>query len=200
MSVRAEYGKSSGKTTHMGTVIIHRKLTDWRDFRQTIPRSIEDLVMLNDCRGLLLRLGAATVVLALLSGCTGTTISYSPKERMVLASSHNHFLEMGPCGAPWNYDDQINILLPANCDQCDGSQLVVYQNGKLKVDSGSVILDRKNKTVTIDLTFEGYDHVPVKCKYNGVWRYVEQEPQQGDVTRQWLQDFYRTQKTVFYDP
>jgi hypothetical protein len=141
--------------------------------------------------------------LVFLSGCEGTEISYSPKEQMVVAGSHNHFLEIGPCGVPWNYDDQINILLPDNCYRCDGSQLVVYQNGKLKIDSGYVILDRTNKTVTIDLTFEGYEnaeHVPVKCKYNGVHKYIERGPQKGEVTRQWLQDFYRTNGTTFYEP
>lgn len=138
--------------------------------------------------------------LVFLSGCVGTKISYNPKEQMVIASSHNHFLEIGPCGVPWNYDDQINILLLDNCYRCDGSQLVAYKNGKLKIDSGYVILDRTNKTITIDLTFEGYDHVTVKCKYNGVHRYVEREPQKGEVTRQWLQDFYRTNGTAFYEP
>jgi hypothetical protein len=141
--------------------------------------------------------------LVFLSGCIGTKISYSPKEQMVMASSHNNFLWIEPCGSPWNYYDQINILLPDNCYKCDSSQLVVYQKGRLKIDSGYVILDRTNKTITIDLTFEGYEnaeHVPVKCKYNGVHKYIEQEPQKGDVTRQWLQNFYRTNGTAVYEP
>ncbi len=147
--------------------------------------------------------GAASVALVLLSGCVATNISYSPGEQMVMAGSHNHFLEIGPCGVPWNYDDQINILLPDGGCKYDGSQLVAYQNGRLKIDSGHVILDRTNQTVMIDLTFEGYENaerVPVKCKYNGVHRYVEREPQKNEVTRQWLQDFYRTNGTTFYEP
>ena len=147
--------------------------------------------------------GAASVALIFLSGCIGTHIAYSPGEQMVVAGSHNHFLEIGPCGVPWNYDDQINILLPDRGYKYDGSQLAVYQNGRLKIDSGYVILDRTNKTVTIDLTFEGYENaerVPVKCKYNGIHKYIEREPQKGEVTRQWLQDFFRTNGTAFYEP
>ena len=138
-----------------------------------------------------------------LSGCVATEYQYSRNEQMVVARSHNHFLEAGPCGSPWNYDDQINILLPENCYRCDCSQIMVYQHGRLKIDSGYVILDRTNKTVTIDLTFEGYknaEHVPVKCKYNGSHKYVEREPQQSELTRHWLEDFYRTNGTTFYEP
>jgi len=138
--------------------------------------------------------------LVFLSGCIGTKISYSPKEQMVVASSHNHFLWIGPCGSPWNYNDEINILLQGDYYKYDGSQLEAYQNGKLKINSGYVILNRTNKTVTIKLTFEGHDHVPVPCKYNGIHRYVEQEPQEFDITRQWLQNFYRTNGTTFYEP
>ncbi len=137
------------------------------------------------------------------SGCVGTKYIYSPKEQMLVLQSHNHFLEIGPCGGPWNYDDQLNILLPDNRYQCDASQLVAYQSGRLKIDSGFVILDRTNKIVTIDLTFEGYENaerMPVKCKYNGVHKYIELEPPKGEVTRQWLQDFYRTNGTKFYEP
>jgi hypothetical protein len=146
---------------------------------------------------------ALPCVAMFLSGCVGTKYLYRQKEQMLVLQSHNHFLEIGPCGLPWNYDDQVNILLPDNCYQCDSSQLVAYQNGKLKIDSGSVILDRTNKTIAIDLTFEGYENaepVPVKCKYNGVHRYVEPEPQAGGLTRQWLQDFYQTNGTDFYEP
>ncbi|HEY1717548.1 MAG TPA: hypothetical protein VGH42_04540 [Verrucomicrobiae bacterium] len=145
----------------------------------------------------------AAIALVLLSGCVGTKYLYSPVEQMVTLQSHNHLLEIGPCGVPWNFDDQINILLPDNSYKCDASQLQAYQNGKLKIDSGFVILDRTNKTITIDLMFEGYEHaerVPVKCKYNGVHKYVEHEPQANEVTRQWLQDFYRTNGTAFYEP
>ncbi len=148
-------------------------------------------------------MGAASLALVFLSGCVGTNTAYCPGEQMVVIGSHNHFLEIGPCGVPWNYDDQINILLPDNGYRCDGSRLVAYQNGRLKIDSGYVILDRTNRTVTIDLTFEGYENaerVPVKCKYNGVHSYVEREPQKNEVTRQWLQDFYRTNGTTFYEP
>ena len=123
---------------------------------------------------------------------------------MLVLQSHNNFLEIGPCGVPWNYDDQINILMPAGVYKCDASQLQAYQNGTLKIDSGYVILDRTNKTITVELTFVGYgksiEHGPVKCKYNGIHKYVEQEPQEGKVTRKWLQDFYRTNGTAFYQP
>ena len=138
--------------------------------------------------------------LVLLSGCVGKKYIYSPKEQMLVLQSHNHFLEIGPCGGPWNYDDQLNILLPDNRYQCDASQLVAYQSGRLKIDSGFVILDRTNKTVTIDLTFEGYENaerVPVKCKYNGVHKYIEREPQTGEVTRQWLARFLSNQWNDF---
>jgi hypothetical protein len=138
----------------------------------------------------------------LVSGCVGTNYFYSPKEEMLVLESHNDFMELGPCGSPWNYDDQVNILLPANCVHCDGSQLEAYQWGRLKVESGYVILNRTNKTVTVELTFAGErkdgERAPIKCKYNGVHRYIEREPQQGEVTRQWLQNFYRTNGTEFY--
>lgn len=142
----------------------------------------------------------AAFALVFLSGCIGTKISYSPKEQMVVASSHNNFLWIGPCGSPWNYDDQINILLQGDYYKYDASQLEAYQVGKLKIDSGYVILNRTNKTVTIELTFERDNHVPVQCKYNGVHRYVEREPQEFDITRQRLQDFYRTNGMDFYHP
>jgi hypothetical protein len=144
-----------------------------------------------------------TCALVILTGCVGTKYLYSPHEQMLVLRSHNHLLEIGPCGVPWNYDDQISILLPDNRYKCDADELVAYQNGKLIIDSGYVILDQTNKTVTIDLTFEGYEnaeHVPVKCKYNGVHSYMEREPQNGEVTRQWLQDFFRTNGTAFYEP
>ncbi|GEM_PF-4995741 len=140
-----------------------------------------------------------------LSGCVGTKYFYSPKEQMVVVQSYNNFMEIGPCGMPWNDDDQINILMPADCSRCDASQLEIYQNGKLKIDSGYVSLNRTNKTVTIELIFEGYtkggiDRGSVPCKYNGVHKYVEREPQKGEVTRQWLKDFYRTNGTALYEP
>ena len=135
-----------------------------------------------------------------LSGCVGTKYLYSPKEQMVILQSHNHLWEIGPCGGSWNYDDQINIFLPDDRYKSDATQLVAYQSGRLKIDSGFVILDRTNKTVTIGLTFEGYENaerVPVKCKYNGVHKYLEREPQKGEVTRQSIQNFYRTNGTKF---
>ena len=146
---------------------------------------------------------AVPVAVVSLSGRMGTNITYSAGEQMVVATSHNHFMEIGPCGVPWNYDDRLNILLPDDGYKYDSSRLVAYQNGRLEIESGHVILDRTNRIVTIDLTFEGYENgerVPVKCKYNGVHRYVEWEPRKNEVTRQWLQDFYRTNGTTFYEP
>jgi hypothetical protein len=155
---------------------------------------------------------AALTATMLLSGCIGSKYVYAPAENMVVLQSHNDFLFVGPCGSPWNYDDQINILLPettnrtqtAGPEKFAASQLEAYQSGKLKIDSGSLILNRNRKTVTIDLIFEGYgsgvEHVPVRCKYNGAHHYVEQEPGSGQVTRQWLQDFYRTKGISIYDP
>jgi hypothetical protein len=142
----------------------------------------------------------SALALVFLSGCIGTKISYSPKEQMVVATSHNNFLWLGPCGSPWNYSDQINILLQGDYYKSEASQLEAYQDGKLKVDSGYVILNRTNKTVTIELAFEGDDHVPVQCKYNGIHRYVEKEPQEFDITRGWLEEFYRTNGMDFYHP
>jgi hypothetical protein len=141
------------------------------------------------------------VALIFLCGCAGSNYLYSPKEEMVVLKSHNSFMELGPCGGPWNYDDQVSIFLPANAVRCDASQLEAYQHGKLKIDSGYIVLNRTNKTVAIELTFEGYDgeRVPVKCKYNGVHRYVEWEPQSNEVTRDWLKNFYRTNGTSFYE-
>ncbi len=66
-----------------------------------------------------------TVSIALIfaSGCIGTEISYNPKEQMVMASSHNNLLWIGPCGSPWNKYDQINILLPDKSVKCDSSSI-----------------------------------------------------------------------------
>lgn len=146
----------------------------------------------------------AGAIVVLATGCVGTNYYYSPQEQMVIAQSHNHFLEIGPCGLPWNYDDQINILLPPGANRCDASQLEIYQNGKLKIDSGNIVLNRTNNIVTIELVFEGYtngiERGPIRCKYNGTHKYVERDPQPGEVTRQWLQDFFRTNGIEMYVP
>jgi hypothetical protein len=143
----------------------------------------------------------AALVGAGLCGCAGTKYVYCPQERMVMLQSHNGFLEIGPCGLPWNYDDQVNILLPEKGEVFEAAQLSAYQNGKLKIDGGEVRVDRAHKTVMVDLTFEGYEHaedVPVKCKYNGVHKYTERKPVAGEVTRKWLEDFYRGKDEGIY--
>jgi hypothetical protein len=169
-------------------------------------RGWEGIVLLKGRKWKLMKrfvvISMSVVIGVLAHGCTGTNYSYSPRDGMVVARSHNHFLWVGPCGSPWNFDDRINILLPTNTDGGDFSQLKVYQNGRLKIDSGRVVLDRTNQVVTIELTLEGYtegiEHGPVSCKYNGTHHYVERDPPPDDCSRQWLEDFFRTNGTEMY--
>jgi len=137
---------------------------------------------------------------AILSGCTNSEYVYSAQNRMLTASSHNHFLELGPCGSPWNYDDQVCLLFNATGGRFAAGQLEAYQHGKLKIESGYVLLDLTNKTATIHLTFEGYEHTSVPCKYNGTHRFTLRDPKEGEVSRQWLQDFFKTNDVDFYQP
>jgi len=142
----------------------------------------------------------AIMAAAFLPGCASSNYIYSPQNQMLTARSHNDFLELGPCGSPWNYDDQVCILFNGTGGRFEASQLEAYQNGKLKIDSGYVLLDLTNKTATIHLTFEGYEHTPVPCKYNGNHKFIVRDPGEGQVTRPWLQDFYKTSRIVFYQP
>ena len=136
----------------------------------------------------------------LVSGCVGSQYVYSPQNQTLLASSHNDFLWLGPCGSPWNYDDQVNILFNGTGPRFEPGQLEAYQHGKLKIESGYVLLDLTNKTATIHLTFEGYEHTSVPCKYNGTHRFTVRDPKEGEVSRQWLQDFFKTNDVDFYQP
>jgi len=119
---------------------------------------------------------------------------------MLAASSHNDFMELGPCGSPWNYDDQVTILFEGAGPRFEAGQLEAYQHGRLKIDSGYVMLDRSEKKVTIQLTFEGYDRAAVPCKYNGTHKFTERDPKEGELTRGWLQNFFKTMGTDFYRP
>jgi hypothetical protein len=91
---------------------------------------------------------------------------------MVTVERHNNVLAIGPCGMPWNYDDNFVILLQQGLDHCDFSQLEMYQHGRLTVQSGHVFLDRSKRTVTVDLTLlalEGVQKVTRPFEYNGTF-------------------------------
>ncbi len=143
---------------------------------------------------------AAVSSAALLAGCAGSQYIYSPQNQMLTAASHNHFLELGPCGSPWNYDDSVTLLFDSHGPRFEADQLEAYQNGKLKINSGYAILNPTNQTVTIELMLEGYDNAPVPCKYNGTHKFTVRDPGTGEVTRAWLQNFFKTIAPDFYQP
>lgn len=149
----------------------------------------------------LLNLALGFIAAASLSGCVAIKITYSPRDHTVTVDRHNDVLAIGPCGMPWNYADHFVILLQPGVDSCDGAQLEMYQHGKLTIRSGRVSLNRDKKKVTIDLTLlalEGVETAERPFAYNGTRKYVEADPAPGMVTRQWLQDFYRTNPPSYY--
>ena len=143
---------------------------------------------------------AAVSSAALLAGCAGSQFVFSPQNKMLTTSSYNHFMELGPCGSPWNYDDHVTLLFDSDGFRFEPDQLEAYQNGKLKINSGYVILNPTNQTVTIELMLEGYDNAPVPCKYNGTHKFTVRDPGNGEVTRAWLQNFFKTNAPDFYQP
>lgn len=150
---------------------------------------------------LLFRATLAVVAALLASGCDTTKVTYHPKEQLVAIRIHHSRPPLGPCNH--SYDDGFAILLQKGLDRCDASQLEMYGGGRLTITSGYVSLDRAKSRVTINLTLLGFDQRdysqgPQPFLYNGRYRYVERDPAPGEVTRAFLHDLYKTNKSSFY--
>jgi hypothetical protein len=136
---------------------------------------------------------AGLVLLLSVGGCIGSRVSYSPRDDMLTLLRYNHFLPLGPCGGPWNYDHETFILLPRGADRADAAELEVYDDdGRMTVSSGSVALDRSASRVRIHLILAAPQQSPEASRWNGVHRYAIHDPGECEATR----DSVRTPATT----
>jgi hypothetical protein len=94
---------------------------------------------------------------------------------------------------PWNYEDYFVILLPKDTDQYNEKNIRLASQNLIKIESGSLTLDAKQKKVIIDLTilkYKGSHNEPSPFPCNGTYHYTIDEPYKGPKARRWLEGIY----------